>query len=275
MGVDAKRPPMRRRAGPAGRGRAVRLTPGDGRRHPAHRARGRPIHLPDPRTASTNVDGCVGRGARRPRRPLASDWTPRARRRRADGVASNGRGVLLGIAPGVTKRSRRGRRGDLAGTPRRGRRYGCQSGSIGPAERSATWWRAARPVPRRSTMPHSAGSRSSLRALHGRHDATTFSQVCVPAARAGHDVVEVLGVAAAVLAAVVVAGEHRPPRQRRRGAERHADEVHEPDHRRAPGPRGARSGTRRRCGGRSRPSPSARARPRGGTTRRTAVRSWR
>src|SRR5262245_54177020 len=42
-----------------------------------------------------------------------------------------------------------------------------------------------------------------------------------------HDVVEVLGGSAAVLATVAVAREHRPSRQWRGGAERHAHEMDE------------------------------------------------
>ena len=88
--------------------------------------------------------------------------------------------------------------------------------------------------------PLSARSRSSLRALQARHDATTFSQVCCAAARARHHVVDVLGRPVAVLAAVPVAGEHGPARERHPAPVRHPHEVDEADHRRAPG-RAARS----------------------------------
>ena len=52
---------------------------------------------------------------------------------------------------------------------------------------------AARAVGARRRSPTSERSRSSLRELHDRHDATTLSQACGPAARAGHHVVDVLG----------------------------------------------------------------------------------
>ena len=97
-----------------------------------------------------------------------------------------------------------------AGTASRLERYGCQAGSTGPADTISDCVACGATGLRRGTMPHSAGSRSPLRALHDRHDATTLSHVCGPAPRARHDVVEVLGGPAAVLAAMAVAGEHRP-----------------------------------------------------------------
>ena len=133
------------------------------------------------------------------------------------------------------RRRRRGRRRRAGSSGRDGlevREVRLPGGSTGPADTISDCVACGATGVRRGAMPHSAGSRSPLRALHDRHDATTLSHVCGPAPRAGHDVVEVLGGAPAVLAAMAVAGEHRPPRQRRAGAERDAYEVHEADHRR-------------------------------------------
>ena len=114
-----------------------------------------------------------------------------------------------------------------------------------------------------------------MRALQLRHDATTLSHVWGPPRERGHDVIEVLGVACRSTGTGGGRGRTRlgaraapwpetaPARSGRAGSPR------------APARSGARNGTRRRCGGRSRPCPSGRARPRGGTRRHTAVRSWR
>ncbi len=91
------------------------------------------------------------------------------------------------------------------------------------------WGATGRRWRRRSV---SARSRFSLRALHGRQDATTFSQLCSPPRERGIDVVDVLRRAAAVLAALAVAGEHGPARERHAGPVRDPHEVGQPDHRR-------------------------------------------
>ena len=82
---------------------------------------------------------------------------------------------------------------------------------------------------RASRIPASSGVRSRLVRLHGRHAAATFSHVCGPPLRTRHDVVDRVGALAAVLAAVVVAGEDRPARQRGAAVERHLDHVAQPD----------------------------------------------
>ena len=82
-------------------------------------------------------------------------------------------------------------------------------------------------------MPASSGVRSRLARLHGRQAAATFSHDVLAAARPRQHVVDRVGGAAAVLAAVVVAGEHGPPRQRGAPVERHLDHVAQPDHERA------------------------------------------
>ena len=157
------------------------------------------------------------------------------RQRRRDRSARN---VLLGLAPAARTVSRRRaapRQRPLAaqaGTASARPRYCCQTGSIGPADAISDVVACGATGGRRSTMPHSRGSRSSLRALHDRHDATTFSHVCGPPRERGTTWSRFSAVAPAVLAAVPVAREHGPPRERRRRAERHPHEVHEPDHRR-------------------------------------------
>ena len=95
------------------------------------------------------------------------------------------------------------------------------------------------------------------------------------AAGARHHVVDVLGRPVAVLAAMAVASEDRAAGERDPVAVRHPHEVVEPDHRRHRGAGRARSAGPRRCGRRSPPSPSARARRPGASARRRAARSWR
>ena len=80
-------------------------------------------------------------------------------------------------------------------------------------------------------IPASSGVRSRLARLHGRQAAATFSHTCSPPREPGQHVVDRLGLAPAVLAAVVVAGEHGPPRQRRPPAVRHLHHVAQADRR--------------------------------------------
>ena len=64
-----------------------------------------------------------------------------------------------------------------------------------------------------------------MRTLHGRQAATTLSQVCRPPRLRGTHVVDGVGVGAAVLAAVPVAGHHGAAAHRDPPAERHVHEL--------------------------------------------------
>ena len=111
-------------------------------------------------------------------------------------------------------------------------RYGSHAGSRVPAVATTQRLAWGSRGGRRRFRPLSASRRSSLRALHERHDATTLSHACGPPRDRGHDVVDVLRGPVAVLAAVAVTREDRAPGERHPAPVRHPHEVVEPDHRR-------------------------------------------
>ena len=125
--------------------------------------------------------------------------TPRARRDRAARRAWNS-----AAEPGSARPSRPPSRPSQRGAAR----YGFQASGTRPdGDRRPT------PAPRRARrrrrcMPASSGVRSRLRRLHGPARGGDVLPHVLAAAAARHDVVDRVGVPAAVLAAVVVAGEH-------------------------------------------------------------------
>ena len=81
-------------------------------------------------------------------------------------------------------------------------------------------------------MPRVVEHAVALADVAGRQAATTLSHVCTPPRLRGHDVVDRVGVGAAVLAAVPVAGHHGPPAEGDAPAVRHVHELAQPHDRR-------------------------------------------
>src|SRR5690349_9484310 len=87
-------------------------------------------------------------------------------------------GPVVGGGDAADRRGSRARRGGGQATTAVAR-YGCHAGSMGPLL-VTTNEECGATGSRRSRRSVSWRYRFSLRALHGRHDATTFSQVCSP-----------------------------------------------------------------------------------------------
>ena len=123
----------------------------------------------------------------------SSDAAERSRGERAerpDGGSAQPRSAEHAArALGATRAERV--RAEPTGAPMRRRRS--RAGSRGRAARRGRWSRRCVPPRRSGARPGGGagagrsrrGSRFSLRALQGRHDATTFSQVCSPPVTAG------------------------------------------------------------------------------------------
>ena len=146
------------------------------------------------RRCATNAPGRVqinANAARHPhpktRRNESREESPQygsaAPRDVATNLAKNRRNALLMHAAAWSDESREESLrppGGQAETASARPRYLCHTGSIGPADAMSDVVACGATGGRRSTIPHSFGSRASLRALHDRHDATTFSHVCGP-----------------------------------------------------------------------------------------------